>query len=52
MVEFPVLASLNNSVVGFRKKANGTKINHKLYCSEISKVGLIFLTSLHMDKDK
>ena len=27
-------------VVGFRKKANGTKINHKLYCSEISKVGL------------
>ena len=24
----------------FRRKANGTKINHKLYCSEISKVSL------------
>ena len=40
MVEFLVFASLNNFVAGFRKKANGTKINHKLYCSEISKVGL------------
>ena len=32
-----------STVVGFRKKANGTKINHKLYCSEISKVRTLIL---------
>ena len=48
MVEFLVLASLNNFVAGFRKKANGTKINHKLYCSEISKVGLQFFPELYL----